>query len=131
MNRIKWGTIQVKVFTIYSSPNITRRTEISENDKVDWLWVLIVIGIIVVVSCFSSCLLYCKRRGESFNNIITFHLKIFNIQHIFCSARNYQLRKRHWYNMKNILNQLEEKKITYCKINKYRYLIWRYIIVKV
>lgn len=46
-----------------SSSNTTYQAETSAIDKDDWLWVLIVIGI-VVVGCFSLCMLYVYRKRK-------------------------------------------------------------------
>eukprot|EP00105_Crassostrea_gigas_P035546 XP_019919694.1 PREDICTED: uncharacterized protein LOC105320458 [Crassostrea gigas] len=46
-----------------SSLNTTHQPETSGLDMDDWLWVLILISIVVVV-CFSSCMMYVYRKRK-------------------------------------------------------------------
>lgn len=68
VKRIKWKlswTFPVMHLKIYSSTNTTHQSETLGNEKDDWLLVLLVIGIIVVV-CFSLCMLYVYfKRSKS------------------------------------------------------------------
>lgn len=54
------------ILNVYSSPNTTRRPKTTENNQDDWLWVVIVVGIVVVFVCVSSCMLYFHRKKSEF-----------------------------------------------------------------
>ena len=61
----------IHISNVYSSPNTTRRPKTTENNQDDWLWVVIVIGIVVVFVCVSSCMLYFHRKkSECIKRII-------------------------------------------------------------
>ncbi|XP_065928868.1 uncharacterized protein [Magallana gigas] len=50
-----------------SSPNTTHRPKTTENNKEDWLWVVIVVGIVGVSVCVLSCMLYFYRKKRKFH----------------------------------------------------------------
>lgn len=57
--------IIMNISNVYSSSKTTQRPQTTENEKVDWLWVVIFIGIIVPIVCFSSFMLYLYRKKRS------------------------------------------------------------------
>lgn len=54
----------------YSSPKTTQRPVTTENEKDALLLVVILIGVIVFIVCFTSFMLYLyrKRKSEFFSN---------------------------------------------------------------
>lgn len=60
----------MNILNVYSSLKTTHRPETTENDKDDWLWVVIIIGILMLIFSLSSLMLYLyrKKRGGSFND---------------------------------------------------------------
>lgn len=55
----------MNILNVFSSLKTTQRPQTTENEKVDWLWVVIFIGIIVPIVCFSSFMLYLYRKKRS------------------------------------------------------------------
>lgn len=60
----------MNISNVYSSPNTTHLPKTTDDDKNDWLLMIILIGILEFIVCFSSFMMYiyCKKRSESFRN---------------------------------------------------------------